>query len=93
MDKMDDVKWTNEKHRKFLSLMEATFVKTMLERSSDGYGGHRRLLRLDRYVPDVSESTLDSKALKRRNNYFAEGVDGSNRGSSKKGRKTTTKTN
>ncbi|GAB2294047.1 hypothetical protein Dimus_028263 [Dionaea muscipula] len=55
--------WTNEKHLHFLSVMEATFVRNML---SIGSGGNRsagggRILRLDRYVPDISESTRDLK--------------------------------
>ncbi|GMH28133.1 hypothetical protein Nepgr_029976 [Nepenthes gracilis] len=50
--------WTNEKHLHFLSFMEATFVRTMLESNAQKF-------RLDRYVPDISESTRDLKALKR----------------------------
>ncbi|GAB4826376.1 hypothetical protein Ancab_009241 [Ancistrocladus abbreviatus] len=77
MDKTNEIKWTNEKHLNFLSLMETTFVKAMLE--SSNFRSHRRLPPLDRYVPDISESTLDSRALKRTNNHFADGVDLSNR--------------
>lgn len=47
--------WTNEKHLHFLNSMEATFVRTMLENNG-------RHLRLDRYLPDSSESTLDLKS-------------------------------
>ncbi|XP_041006640.1 uncharacterized protein LOC121251444 isoform X2 [Juglans microcarpa x Juglans regia] len=51
--------WTNEKHVRFLNTMEATFVRSMFE-SND-----RNVLRLDRHLPDSSESTLDSKAQRR----------------------------
>ncbi|WCJ36622.1 hypothetical protein M5689_017811 [Euphorbia peplus] len=47
--------WTNEKHQQFLNSMEAAFVHTMLE-------DNVRPLRLDRYMPDSSESTLDLKS-------------------------------
>ncbi|XWS50561.1 hypothetical protein CRYUN_Cryun12cG0097300 [Craigia yunnanensis] len=47
--------WTDEKHVHFLNSMEAWFVHTMLENNS------RYNLRLDRHVPDSSESTLDCK--------------------------------
>ncbi|XP_021289822.1 uncharacterized protein LOC110420773 isoform X2 [Herrania umbratica] len=47
--------WTNEKHVHFLNSVEAWFVHTMLE--NDG----RHNLRLDRHLPDSSESTLDCK--------------------------------
>ncbi|KAL9225300.1 hypothetical protein vseg_001243 [Gypsophila vaccaria] len=67
--------WTNEEHSKYLSLMEATFVRTMLVRSyvktSDNNDYNNRNNddggmndRLDRFVPDITESTLDSKARK-----------------------------
>ncbi|KAK7270506.1 hypothetical protein RIF29_23701 [Crotalaria pallida] len=42
--------WTEEKHVHFLNTMEASFVTTMLHR-----------YRLDRHLPDTSDSTLDSK--------------------------------
>ncbi|OAY30436.2 hypothetical protein MANES_14G027400v8 [Manihot esculenta] len=51
--------WTNEKHLHFLNSMEATFVRTMLENNG-------RHLRLDRYLPDSSESTLDLKSQTQR---------------------------
>ncbi|GKV04978.1 hypothetical protein SLEP1_g17052 [Rubroshorea leprosula] len=51
-----DQPWTDEKHVRFLNSMEAWFVRTML-------GDTSRLLRLDRYLPDSSESTLDSKLI------------------------------
>ncbi|XVE58582.1 hypothetical protein DITRI_Ditri04bG0181100 [Diplodiscus trichospermus] len=47
--------WTDEKHVHFLNSMEAWFVRTMLE-NKDRYS-----LRLDRHLPDSSESTLDCK--------------------------------
>ncbi|KAJ7969989.1 C5a peptidase [Quillaja saponaria] len=47
--------WTNEKHVDFLNTIEASFVRKMFENQS------RFKLRLDRYLPDISESTLDSK--------------------------------
>jgi hypothetical protein len=47
--------WTNEKHLHFLNTMEASFVRAMFENNSG-------ILRLDRYLPDSSESTLDLKA-------------------------------
>lgn len=50
--------WTNEKHVHFLNNMEASFVRAMFENNT-------RILRLDRYLPDSSESTLDSKAQRR----------------------------
>lgn len=53
--------WTNEKHLQFLSSVEASFVRTML----DGNGGNC-LLRLDRYIPDSSESTQDCLKSKRK---------------------------
>ncbi|XP_028183515.1 uncharacterized protein LOC114370384 isoform X6 [Glycine soja] len=51
--------WTDEKHLHYLNTMEASFVRTMLH--------HYAVvspLRLDRYLPDTSESTLDSKPKK-----------------------------
>ncbi|KAK7343675.1 hypothetical protein VNO77_12598 [Canavalia gladiata] len=53
--------WTDEKHLHFLNTMEASFVRTMLHR----YGASTHHLRLDRHVPDTSESTLDSKPNRR----------------------------
>ncbi|XP_022774215.1 uncharacterized protein LOC111316517 isoform X2 [Durio zibethinus] len=47
--------WTDEKHVHFLNSMEAWFVRTMLE-NNDRYN-----LRLDRHLPDSSDSTLDCK--------------------------------
>ncbi|TKY45138.1 transmembrane ascorbate ferrireductase [Spatholobus suberectus] len=51
--------WTDEKHVHFLNTMEASFVRTMFE--SKGAS-----TRLDRYLPDTSESTLDLKSHPRR---------------------------
>ncbi|GMN44633.1 hypothetical protein TIFTF001_013834 [Ficus carica] len=48
--------WTDEKHLRYLSSIEASFVRSMLENN-----GRRHPLRLDRYLPDTSDSTLDSK--------------------------------
>ncbi|KVI07174.1 uncharacterized protein LOC112510041 [Cynara cardunculus var. scolymus] len=62
-------RWTNDRHLHFLKSVEATFVRTVLE---DG-GGGGRLLRMDRYLPDSCESTLDSKTtscMKRRKRHF-----------------------
>ncbi|KAJ6688738.1 COLD REGULATED PROTEIN 27 [Salix koriyanagi] len=51
--------WTNEEHLHFLKSMEASFVRTMLENNTP-------LLRLDRYLPDSSESTLDLKSQRKK---------------------------
>ncbi|GMH29563.1 hypothetical protein Nepgr_031406 [Nepenthes gracilis] len=58
MDPQKDGNWTNEKHQLFLRSMEAHFVRTVLKPSG-------RIFRLDRYVPDISESTQDLKSLRR----------------------------
>lgn len=77
----EEENWTNERHLDFLSSMEDTFVKNLLEshrfaagnhhrrcnrrRSADGHVLHRlENLRLDRYVPDCSESTRDLHSTK-----------------------------
>ncbi|KAI4351780.1 hypothetical protein L6164_006098 [Bauhinia variegata] len=55
--------WTDEKHLHFLNTMEASFVRSMLQ-NDNGHGRRRiyhRLLRLDRPLPDTSDSTLDLK--------------------------------
>ncbi|KAF8413123.1 hypothetical protein HHK36_001099 [Tetracentron sinense] len=55
--------WTNEKHASFIYSMEASFVQTMLQNdrcSRLTYTTTPRP-RLNRYLPDISESTLDSK--------------------------------
>ncbi|KAJ4847449.1 hypothetical protein Tsubulata_046727 [Turnera subulata] len=66
--------WTNEKHVKYLNSMEASFVLTMLENR------RRPPLRLDRLLPDSSESTLDLKSPQyRRNNHTALEITGRRR--------------
>ncbi|KAG2401551.1 hypothetical protein LR48_Vigan02g213500 [Vigna angularis] len=55
--------WTDEKHLHFLNTMEASFVRTMLHHYAV-LSSHSPL-RLDRYLPDTSESTLDSKPNRR----------------------------
>ncbi|QCE08222.1 uncharacterized protein LOC114190487 [Vigna unguiculata] len=55
--------WTDEKHLHFLNSMEASFVRTMLHHYAV-LSSHPPL-RLDRYLPDTSESTLDSKPNRR----------------------------
>uniref|UniRef100_A0A5B6YV35 Uncharacterized protein n=1 Tax=Davidia involucrata TaxID=16924 RepID=A0A5B6YV35_DAVIN len=52
--------WTNERHVNFLNSMEASFVQAMFENNG------RHHLRLDRYLPDSSESTLDLQKERRR---------------------------
>lgn len=59
--------WTDEKHVQFLNSMEASFVRAMFEKKD------HLLLRLDRYLPDTSDSTLDLKTLnktKKQGNYM-----------------------
>ncbi|KAG4907885.1 hypothetical protein AAZX31_20G144400 [Glycine max] len=53
--------WTDEKHRHYLNTMEASFVRTMLHHY---VVVSPQPLRLDRYLPDTSESTLDSRTKK-----------------------------
>ncbi|EOY23137.1 PREDICTED: uncharacterized protein LOC18605526 isoform X2 [Theobroma cacao] len=71
--------WTNEKHVHFLNSMEAWFVRTMLE--NDG----RHNLRLDRHLPDSSESTLDCKPNQTRKKHATSDFIGTT-GSKRKGR-------
>ncbi|XP_057446256.1 uncharacterized protein LOC130738299 [Lotus japonicus] len=52
---------TDEKHVHFLNTMEASFVRTMLDNKNNHRRHHHRFLRLDRHLPDTSESTLDMK--------------------------------
>ncbi|KAE9611298.1 hypothetical protein Lal_00011660 [Lupinus albus] len=52
--------WTDEKHVHFLNTIEASFVTTMLHR-----------YRLDRHLPDTSDSTSDSKPNNINNNKHA----------------------
>jgi hypothetical protein len=73
--------WTDEKHVNYLNTMEASFVRKMFENknccccssSSSNHNRmiptidhHRQILRLDRNLPDSSESTLDLKPHQRR---------------------------
>ncbi|XP_021730115.1 myb-like protein D [Chenopodium quinoa] len=53
-----EMQWTNEKHSDFLRLMEASFVRNLMEKSSNE-DTTKINSRLDRFVPDISESTLD----------------------------------
>ncbi|XP_020221775.1 uncharacterized protein LOC109804371 [Cajanus cajan] len=46
--------WTDEKHLRYLHTMEASFVRAMFKNRDNS-------TRLDRYLPDTSESTLDLK--------------------------------
>ncbi|XP_050386817.1 uncharacterized protein LOC126803106 [Argentina anserina] len=48
------ISWTNEKHVQFLNTMEASFVCSMFESK-----GRLARYRLNRFVPDTSDSTLD----------------------------------
>ncbi|XP_030443918.2 uncharacterized protein LOC115666313 [Syzygium oleosum] len=57
--------WTDEKHFRFLSSVEASFVRDVFGNKNgggDGGGG----LRLDRYLPDSSESTQDLQSQRRK---------------------------
>ncbi|PIA49534.1 hypothetical protein AQUCO_01300377v1 [Aquilegia coerulea] len=60
--------WTNEKHVNYLNLMEASFVRKMLEkddaRSMLTYTSsvHHHAVLLDGYLPDSLESTCDSSS-------------------------------
>lgn len=52
--------WTDEKHVLFLNCMEACFVRRLAEDAGRGrFRLGRRRPRLDRFVPDISESTHD----------------------------------
>lgn len=52
--------WTDEKHVSFLNWMEACFVRRLAEDVGRGRCRlGRRRPRLDRFVPDISESTHD----------------------------------
>ncbi|KAK3220764.1 hypothetical protein Dsin_014734 [Dipteronia sinensis] len=63
--------WTDERHLHFLKSMEASFVHTMLENNN----GRRRHLRLDRQLPDTSDSTLDLKKHKPINKHVNPAAD------------------
>lgn len=51
--------WTNERHVRFLNSIEASFVQAMFENNP-------RSFRLDRQLPDCSESTQDLGKYRRR---------------------------
>ncbi|CAJ1952685.1 unnamed protein product [Sphenostylis stenocarpa] len=54
--------WTDEKHMHFLNTMEASFVRAMLEnQGTSNPSPTHHSLRLDRYLPDTFDSTLDLK--------------------------------
>ncbi|GMY07117.1 hypothetical protein FCV25MIE_02356 [Fagus crenata] len=63
--------WTNEKHVRFLNTMEASFVRAMFENNDDD-----QILRLDRYLPDSSDSTLDLKKQRRKKHVSQVGGTG-----------------
>ncbi|KAK2653814.1 hypothetical protein Ddye_013670 [Dipteronia dyeriana] len=63
--------WTDERHLHFLKSMEASFVHTMLE----NYNGRHRQLRLDRQLPDTSDSTLDLKKRRTINKHVNPAAD------------------
>lgn len=50
--------WTNERHVSFLNSMEASFVHSMLENNVNGRDT-TNVPPLDRYLPDISDSTRD----------------------------------
>ncbi|CAO2838880.1 unnamed protein product [Amaranthus hypochondriacus] len=61
----DLMKWTNQKHSDFLRVMEKRFVRNMLKNTNQNTKNNHNIVhhtnsRLDRFVPDISESTLDS---------------------------------
>ncbi|KAK3403881.1 hypothetical protein EUGRSUZ_K00240 [Eucalyptus grandis] len=60
--------WTDEKHFRFLNSVEASFVRTVFgNKNADGSGGSDDGgLRLDRYLPDSSESTQDLQSQRRK---------------------------
>ncbi|XP_058773442.1 uncharacterized protein LOC131647576 isoform X2 [Vicia villosa] len=53
--------WTDEKHVNYLNTMEASFVRSMFQNKTSSSNHNRPILRLDRHLPDSSESTLDLK--------------------------------
>ncbi|XP_050914561.1 uncharacterized protein LOC127129408 isoform X2 [Lathyrus oleraceus] len=53
--------WTDQKHVNYLNTMEAIFVRTMFQNKTSFSNHNRPILRLDRHLPDTSESTLDLK--------------------------------
>ncbi|KAL7107155.1 hypothetical protein ACP275_06G036200 [Erythranthe tilingii] len=71
--------WTNERHVDFLNSMEASFVQTMLENNG-------RFPRLDRYLPDTADSTVDLGKERRRRHSASDIVEPSARRTDTKGR-------
>ncbi|KAL4188233.1 hypothetical protein AMTRI_Chr09g22880 [Amborella trichopoda] len=58
MEGYDHRNWTDEKHMSYLSSMEASFVRRMFHSNEQGIV--QQSTRLDRYMPDSADSTLDS---------------------------------
>ncbi|KAI3425391.1 uncharacterized protein J3R85_010302, partial [Psidium guajava] len=91
--------WTDEKHSRFLSSVEASFVRAVFgnenENHSNGDGG---VLRLDRYLPDCSESTQDLQSQRRKKSTNSSPSDGvgprrrSDGGQDKRSRKISSQT-
>ncbi|KAL9251525.1 hypothetical protein AKJ16_DCAP10139 [Drosera capensis] len=63
-DRRSGSSWTNEKHMNYLTIMETNFVRNMLIGTATT-AASGRVVRLDRFVPDVSESTLDATKISR----------------------------
>lgn len=61
--------WTNERHVDFLNSMEASFVRTNLIINNNINNNNNNNFvsppPLDRYLPDSSDSTLDSYSQRR----------------------------
>ncbi|XP_030536795.1 uncharacterized protein LOC115745394 isoform X2 [Rhodamnia argentea] len=60
--------WTDEKHCRFLNSVEASFVRAVFgsKNENDSSGDHDGVLRLDRHLPDCSESTQDLQSQRRK---------------------------
>ncbi|KAL7146361.1 hypothetical protein ABFS83_06G035600 [Erythranthe nasuta] len=71
--------WTNERHVDFLNSMEASFVQTMFENNG-------RFPRLDRYLPDTADSTVDLGKERRRRHSASDIVEPSVRRTDTKSR-------
>ncbi|KAL7183839.1 hypothetical protein ACSBR2_026088 [Camellia fascicularis] len=76
--------WTNERHMHYLNSMEASFVRTMLQNNNNNNA--HLLPRLDRYLPDTSESTLDLKSDRRRRHSTSDIPDARTRTHKKSGK-------
>ncbi|KAI5670113.1 hypothetical protein M9H77_10477 [Catharanthus roseus] len=66
--------WTNERHFRFLNSIEASFVRALFEKNGGSFSSSsddddHLLLRLDRHVPDSSDSTQDLPQELRRRRY------------------------